>query len=171
MTDIRWGLFGMLISNSIFLASVVLTDQREKLFMGCLLPFTPIIYCFVMFTSIRRMRYVQIPAEFKPYSKLNVYVVVIGMLHILGAIFFLNQSIRWPLECLLLFISSFVFSVDLYLSLILDTFILVNHPKEDDESIQKYIDRQEQFRLSLRILHFSTPLFIDSFDEEKHLKD
>ena len=61
-------------------------------------------------------------------------------------------QIRWPLECLLLFISSFVFSVDLYLSLILDTFILVNHPKEDDESIQKYIDRQEQFRLSCEFL-------------------
>uniref|UniRef100_A0A1I7U2I1 7TM_GPCR_Srx domain-containing protein n=2 Tax=Caenorhabditis tropicalis TaxID=1561998 RepID=A0A1I7U2I1_9PELO len=101
-----------------------------------------------IFSSMFENVYIQIPYDQMPFKRVNGYVIVIGVLHVLLAGLIFQFTTRY-LECGSLLIASFFFSVDLYCIFTIDSYMIrrqfrYKHDSISEEGIIRHVVLKEK---------------------------
>ncbi|EGT34775.1 hypothetical protein CAEBREN_03044 [Caenorhabditis brenneri] len=146
MKNLRIGLIGLIVFNFCLLISVIAKTQMEKSetpLLGYLISISSSIVFFQVFTSCYPVKYIRIPELNRPFSKKNRYVIVLLVIHAL-----MMSVVMWfttyILECFLLILCSFCFSIDLYSTTTTGDFTLVDNPMHTEETTVYYTLKHEK---------------------------
>ncbi|CAS00830.1 Protein CBG26067 [Caenorhabditis briggsae] len=136
MRNVRIGLAGMLISVWVIIAAVFTRDSLNYWKISHTsyqIAMFSIPAFMALFSSKYKKHFLQIDFNKFSYHKMVQIVVVIGIIHVSFAAYFIQSSIAYLL-ILILTIASFIFSVDLYTLMTAKSYRFREHYHYDRES-------------------------------------
>ncbi|PIC40199.1 hypothetical protein B9Z55_011628 [Caenorhabditis nigoni] len=136
MRDVRIGLAGMLISVWVIIGSIFTKDSLHYWKISYTLYQIAMFSmpAFMAFFSSKYKKYfLQIDFDKYPYHKMIKFISIIGTIHVSFAAYFIQWSIAYLL-ILILTVTSFFFSVDLYTVMTAKSYMFREHYHYDWES-------------------------------------
>ncbi|KAF1769127.1 hypothetical protein GCK72_000941 [Caenorhabditis remanei] len=146
LCEIKVGLTGVFVINLILIAVCIWKDYDPiwKLCYAVYHNVVPLMCCSLIFSSSYfNEYYVQVPYDKMPFAKLNLYVVVLGIIHCMLAVLVVRNVPNYP-ECLCMLAASFFFSCDLYCVYTVKSYMLREHihykwQRKPEEGVYKHI--------------------------------
>ncbi|PIC37248.1 hypothetical protein B9Z55_015937 [Caenorhabditis nigoni] len=99
-----------------------------------------IVLCFfiasyVMISNVSTHLYLILPLENQPFSGIKLHVVLFGLFHLAVGIASVFLTKFWPI-CVLLLLSSFVFSINAWSCFFTPSYILCEHRKYEEDMLK-----------------------------------
>uniref|UniRef100_A0A1I7U2J1 Post-GPI attachment to proteins factor 3 n=1 Tax=Caenorhabditis tropicalis TaxID=1561998 RepID=A0A1I7U2J1_9PELO len=123
---LKAGAIGLLVSSYLTLSLIILQEKGVDIEIYIQGAFVLASFSMSGFSSFWCDYYIQVPYDQMPYKRVNGYVVVIGIIHVLLTVIVLQFTTRY-LECGSLLVASFFFSVDLYCIFTVDSYMIREH--------------------------------------------
>ncbi|CAO4375719.1 unnamed protein product [Caenorhabditis nigoni] len=104
---------------------------------GCiyLLTLVFLIVSYLMMYNVLTHLYLILPLENQPFSGIKLHVVLFGLFHLAVAIASVFLTKFWPI-CVLLLLSSFVFSINAWSCFFTPSYILCEHRKYEEDMLK-----------------------------------
>ncbi|KAF1764960.1 hypothetical protein GCK72_004911 [Caenorhabditis remanei] len=137
----QFGLFGMVLMSWCLILAIITKDIEKYWKVSQVVYYISsylMIVFLLIFASYHTEYHVKLDDEKSPFVERNLFILGVGIAHIIVAFAIFMTQVYW-LECLIILFASFIYSIDLYWVSTIDAYTIQKHyhyewqfdPRED----------------------------------------